>query len=150
MKGRFDDKILAKTVKALNIHLPAERKTLLALLKEDKPGVRGRDGSIHRIRREELEDIASLIPEEEQGKLRIPIYIELTPDYGSGLAKVHGRLDCEIVKRILGEVKEGSKEQKGVDSDEVDEIFIHRDAVRRLRRRLPTATEYAFFYSSSL
>lgn len=147
MKGTFDDKTFVKAVKALNKHLPAERKSLFALLTEDKPAVQGRDQSIHRIRREELEEIARLIPKEEYKNLRLPIYIELTPDYGRGIARVHGKLDCELVKRILGNVKEGSKER---ESEKVDEIFIYRDDVRRLRRKLPTTTEYAFFYSTSV
>lgn len=151
MIGKFDNKIIAKAVKALNVHLPAERRTLLALLKEDKPTVQGRDGSLHRMKRGELEEIASFLPEEAHGRLRLPIYIELTPDYGRGIAKVHGKLDCEIVRRILGEGKEGEgeKEQEGEGSGRVDEIFIYRDDVRKLRRRLPTTTEYAFFYSTS-
>ena len=151
MKGRFDDKVFVKAVKALNVHLPAERKTLLALLNEDKPAVKGRDGSLHRIKREELEKLARLIPEVAYGKLRLPIYIELTSDYGRGVAKVHGKLDCEIVKRILEkeEEEESSKEREGKDSKRGDEIFIYRDDVRKLRRTLPTTTEYTFFYSTS-
>jgi|GEM_PF-4923071 len=35
-EGRFDDKIFTKAVKALNKHLPAERKTLFALLNDQK------------------------------------------------------------------------------------------------------------------
>jgi uncharacterized protein (UPF0216 family) len=143
MKGKFDDKVFVKAVRALNTHLPAERKTLLALLKEEKPAVRGRDGSVNRIKREEVEELARLIPEEAHRQLRLPIYIELTPDYGRGMAKVHGKLDCEIVRLVL----EKETEQ---ESEAADEIFIHREYVRRLRRRLPTATEYAFFYSTSL
>lgn len=150
MKGKFDDKIFVKAVKALNVHLPAERKTLLALLKEDKPAVQGRDGSIHRIKRGELAEIAKFIPVEAHGKLRLPIYIELTPDYGRGIAKVHGKLDCELVRRILEEGKEGKKEQEGEGSGKVDEILIYRDDIRKLRRRLPTTTEYAFFFSTSV
>ena len=141
MKGRLDDKNIATAVKALNVHLPAERRTLLALLKEDKPAVQGRDGAVHRIKREELEEIARLIPEEAHGKLRLPIYIELTSDYGRGIAKVRGKWDCELVRLILGKGRESS--------EKVDEIFIYRDDVRRLRRTLPTTTEYAFFYSTS-
>ena len=150
MKGKFDNKIFVKAVKALNVHLPAERKTLLALLKEDKPAVQGRDGAIHRIKRGELEEIARSIPEEAHRKLRLPIYIELTPDYGRGIAKVHGKLDCKLVRRILEAGKEGQqKEHEGEGSGKVDEIFIYRDDVRKLRRRLPTTTEYAFLYSTS-
>ncbi|MDI6885594.1 MAG: DUF61 family protein [archaeon] len=148
-EGRFDDKIFMKAVKALNMHLPGERKTLFDLLDEDKPVVQGRDQSMHRIKREELEEIARLIPKEEYKNLRLPIYIELTSDYGRGIARIQGRLDCEIVRRILGEGREGSEEQHEKESEKGDEIFIYRADVRRLRRRLPTTTEYAFFYSTS-
>jgi uncharacterized protein (UPF0216 family) len=148
-KGRVDDKIFTKAVKALNKHLPAERKTLFDLLNEDKPGVQGRDQSIHRIKREELEELARLIPKDEYKNLRLPIYIELTSDYGRGIARIHGRLDCEVVRRILGEGTEGSEEQHEKESEKGDEIFIYRADVRRLRRKLPTTTEYAFFYSTS-
>jgi len=149
MKGTFDEKLFVKAMKALNKHLPAERKTLFELLNEAKPAIQGRDQSIHRIKREELEEIARLIPKEEYKNLRLPIYIELTPDYGRGIARIHGKWDCELVKRILGDVKERNKE-KGEDSIKGDELFIYRDDVRTLRRKLPTATEYAFFYSTSL
>jgi uncharacterized protein (UPF0216 family) len=141
MKGRFNDEVFVKAVKALNRHLPAKRKTLLALLGEAKPAVQGRDGTAHRIKRDELEELARRIPEEKQGQLRLPIYIELTPDYGRGIATVHGKLDCEIVRLMLGKGKANERE-----SERSDEMQIYRDDVRRLRRVLPTATEYAFFF----
>ncbi len=138
MKARFDDKNIVKMVQMLNKHLPVERKTLLTLLKEDKPGVQGRDKSVYRIKREELEFIAKLIPKEDHAKLRLPIYIELTPDYGRGIAKVRGKQDSKIVRRILGKEEVGG-----------DEILIYRDDVRKLRRKLQTATQYTFLYSTS-
>jgi len=141
VKGKFDDKVLAKAVQALNKHLPVERKTLSTLLSEDKPAVQGRDNSICRIKREELQKIANLIPKEDYEKLKLPIYIELTSEYGRGIARVHGKLECEIVKRILG--------KKGGEKKDVDEFFIHREDVRKLRRELQTATQYAFFYKLS-
>ncbi len=140
MIERSEERIVVKAVKALNKHLPAERKTLLALLREEKPAVRARDGSLHRILRRELEELASLVPEADHGRLRLPIYIELTSDYGRGVARVHGALDCKTVRYAL----ELAEEQSG------ETLFIHRDDVRRLRRRFPTATEYAFFYTSAL
>lgn len=134
----FDDKNIVKMVQTLNRHLPVERKTLLTLLKEDKPGVQGRDKTVYRIKREELEFIAKLIPKEDYAKLRLPIYIELTPDYGRGIAKVRGKQDSEIVRRILGKEEECG-----------DEILIYRDDVRKLRRKLQTVTQYTFLYSTS-
>ena len=134
----FDDKNIVKMVQTLNKHLPVERKTLLTLLKEAKPSVQGRDKSVYRIKREELDFIAKLIPKEDYAKLRLPIYIELTPDYGRGIAKVRGKQDSEIVRRILGKEAECG-----------DEILIYRDDVRKLRRKLQTATQYTFSYSTS-
>lgn len=134
----FDDNDLMKVVQRLNRHLPVERKTLFSLLKEDKPCVHGRDESVCRIRREELAFIASLIPKEDYAKLRLPIYIELTPDYGRGIAKVRGKQDSEIVRRVLGKEEEAG-----------DEILIYRDDVRALRRKLQTTTQYTFLFSSS-
>jgi uncharacterized protein (UPF0216 family) len=145
MKGGFDEKLLSRTVKALNVHLPAERKTLATLLTEEKPAIQARNGSLHQIMRAELEELAALMPKEVHGQLRLPIYLELTSDYGRGIARVHGKLDCALVRAILG------KEHGGGGEDERDDVlFIYRDDVRRLRRRLPTTTEYAFFYSASL
>lgn len=134
----FDDKNIVKMVQTLNKHLPVERKTLLTLLKEDKPSVQGRAKSVYRIKREELDFIAKLIPKEDYAKLRLPIYIELTPDYGRGIAKVRGEQDTEIVRRILGKEEVGG-----------DEILIYREDVRKLRRKLQTATQYTFTYSTS-
>ncbi|MCW3134347.1 MAG: DUF61 family protein [Methanophagales archaeon] len=139
--SKFDERVLAKAVQALNKHLPVKRKTLLTLLSEDKPAVQGRDNSVLRIKKEELHKIANLIPQEDYGKLRLPIYIELTSDYGRGIARVHGKSECEIVRKLLGKESEESKE--------VDEIFMHRGDMRKLRRELQTATQYAFFYKLS-
>ncbi len=141
--GKVDDKVIAKVVQTLNTHLPVERKTLLTLLTEDKPAVRGRNSTVYRIKRAELRKIANLISKEDYGKLRLPIYIELSSDYGRGIARVQGKLECEIVKRILGKENERGKEGE----EGRDEIFIHREDVRKLRRELQTATQYAFFTS---
>lgn len=148
MKGTLDERVLVKAIKALNQHLPAERKTLLELLSEAKPAVQGRDQSSHRIKREELEVLARLVPKEEYKNLRLPLYIELTPDYGRGIARIHGKLECELVSRLLAELK-GQSRAGGGERRPIEELFIYRDDVRALRRRLPTTTEYAFFYSIS-
>lgn len=141
MKSGFDEQLLGKTMKALNVHLPAERKTLAALLSEEKPEIQGRNGTSHRLMRAELEELAERIPSELHGQLKLPIYLELTSDYGRGIARVQGKHECEIVRALLGK-------ELGAD-ERADVLFIYRDDVRRLRRKLPTTTEYAFFYSTS-
>ena len=63
-----ESRVFAKLVRSLNDHLPAERKTLGDLLREEKPRVVCRDGSTHRIRREELESIEKIIGSKRKPK----------------------------------------------------------------------------------
>jgi len=131
-----DEKTLVKLIRSLNKHLPERRKSLASLLREDAPRVYGRDGSPHRFKKEELRLLASILPEELHDKLFLPIYIEFAPDYGRGAARIHGRLECEVVSKILGK-----------NVEQTDEMIIYRPEVRELRRKLPTTTQYAFFFS---
>jgi len=151
----FEERTLANIVRSLNRHLPAVRKTLAELLREEKPAIIGRDNTMHRIRREELEMLASMLRSQERERLKIPIYIELSPEW-RGIARIHGALECKVVLKILGKpaerergvVEEEALEGESAEEHETrDEIFINRADVRRLRRALPTTTQYAFLFS---
>jgi hypothetical protein len=75
-----ESRVFAKLVRSLNDHLPVERKTLAELLREEKPRVVCRDGSTHRIRREELETIERITGSKwgkEAERLKLPILIEM-------------------------------------------------------------------------
>lgn len=136
MRTPFEDiesKLLAKQIQALNKHLPRERKTLAELLKEEKPSIVCRDGSTHRFIKEELRKLSSLLPTHCHNKLRLPIYIELGPtEFGTGIAKIRGEEECKVVNKILGVKPKG------------DKVFIYRPDIRKLRKELPTTTQYAF------
>ena len=146
----FEERTLANLVRSLNRHLPAVRKTLAELLREEKPAIIGRDNTMHRIRKEELEMLASILGDSERERLKIPIYIELSPEW-RGIARIHGALECKVVLKILGkhaERERGVVEGESAEEHEArDEIFINRADVRRLRRALPTTTQYAFLFS---
>jgi uncharacterized protein (UPF0216 family) len=136
-----ESRVFAKLVRSLNDHLPVERKALGELLGEEKPRVACRDGSSHRIRREELEAIERIVRprwENEAERLKLPILIEMAPDYGRSAARIRGRVYCDIVQSILGEVRKTT-----------DEMVIFRPDIRKLRRELPSATQYAFLISTS-
>jgi uncharacterized protein (UPF0216 family) len=136
-----ESRVFAKLVRSLNDHLPVERKALGELLGEEKPRVACRDGSSHRIRREELEAIERIVRprwENEAERLKLPILIEMAPDYGRSAARIRGRVYCDIVQSILGEERKTT-----------DEMVIFRPDIRRLRRELPSATQYAFLISTS-
>ncbi len=151
----FEERTLANLVRSLNRHLPAVRKTLAELLREEKPAIIGRDNTMHRIRKEELEMLASMLRSQERERLKIPIYIELSPEW-RGIARIHGALECKVVLKILGKPAErerGVVEGEALEGESAeehearDEIFINRADVRRLRRALPTTTQYAFLFS---
>ena len=151
----FEERSLANLLRSLNRHLPAVRKTLAELLREEKPAVIGRDNTMHRIRKEELEMLASMLRSQEREHLKIPIYIELSPEW-RGIARIHGALECKVVLKILGKTAERERgvvegealERESAEEREArDEIFINRADVRRLRRALPTTTQYAFLFS---
>jgi uncharacterized protein (UPF0216 family) len=136
-----ESRVFAKLVRSLNDHLPVERRSLGELLREEKPRVVCRDGSKHRIRREELETIDRIIGSrwgEEAERLKLPILIEMAPDYGRSAARIRGRVYCDIVQSILG-----------LERKTTDEMVIFRPDIRRLRRELPSATQYAFLISTS-
>jgi hypothetical protein len=123
-----------KIIRNLNTHLPTKRASLLALLREERPRVIGKDGSSHRFKKEELRQIARIVPARHHDRVKLPIYIEFVPECGRGTAKICGYLHCDIVQSILGRVPE-----------KTDALIIYRPDISRLRRELPTTTQYAFF-----
>ena len=127
----------SKILQSLNNHLPKNRKSLSTLLAEDKPRVFDKEGSSHRFKKDELNLIAEIVPERYHKLVKLPIYIEMTPDYGSGTAVVRGYHNCSIVQYVLG-----------MEKEKTDEIIIYRPDVRILRRVLKTTTQYVFFISS--
>lgn len=79
MRGDRSDRLVKKEIFNLNRHLPSRRKTLEELLREEKPHVMGADGTRHRFKWAELEDLQGMLTEDEARRLRLPIYIEIDP-----------------------------------------------------------------------
>ena len=147
MVTMFDERKYADLIRLLNKHLPTSRKTLAELLNEEKPALTGRDGSMHRILKEELIMIADMLDEDEKKQLKIPIYIELTPKY-HGMARIQGKLSCKVVRKIIGKEEQTHAYDPEYEDDRHSEreqcMFIHRADLRKLRRILRTATQYVF------
>jgi uncharacterized protein len=125
--------ILIKTIQTMNQHLPSRRLDLMQLMAMDKPGVKGKDNSFFIMDKAELELISQSIPRFLWSRLRLPMLIEMSPDFGNGAARVQGEVEVEAVARILG--KERPRERQ---------MIIYLPEVRELRRKLPTTTQYAF------
>lgn len=131
-----DNRLIIKTVQTMNQHLPGRRRKLTELLKEEKPGVRGKDNTFYIIDKVELDLISNSLPRYLWDRLRLPILIEMAPQYGSGTARIRGEAECVVVNKLL-ETKRGNEKL----------MLIYMPEVRILRRKLPTATQYAFVTS---
>lgn len=126
-----------KLVRTMNISLPKRRKTLEELMKETKPSVICRDGSVHSITREELEKIAASVPKYKWNTLLLPIIIEITSDFGESAARIRGKVECSLIIELL-DIKK--------TADTFIVLYMHE--IKALRKALPTATQYGFFVSS--
>ncbi len=138
MEDEFEKRMSVKFIQTLNRHLPKKRKTLKELLLEEKPDVEGIDGSIHSFDKKELEKLASIIPEWEYDKLRLPIYLEMSSSMERGSIRISGRLECMIINSILyeGDKKAGKEER--------DSIVIYYPHLPKIRRGLRTTTQFMF------
>jgi len=129
----MDKNLLVKTIQTMNQHLPSKRLRLTELLEMEKPGIRGKDNTFFIMDKPELELISQSLPRFMWSRLRLPLLIEMSPDFGSGAARVQGEVEVEAVSKILGK-----------DRPQGRQIIIYMPEVRELRRKLPTTTQYAF------
>jgi len=133
-EGRTIDKnVLVKTIQTLNQHLPGKRLTLADLLSMEKPGVKGKDNAFFIMDKSELELISQSLPRFLWNRLRLPMLIEMSPDFGTGSARIQGEAEVELVSKILNKSRTFERQ-----------LIIYMPEVRELRRKLPTTTQYAF------
>lgn len=131
-----DKQVIIKTIQSMNQHLPPKRKNLADLLKEEKPGVRGKDNTFYIMDKPELELISGAVPRFLWPRIRLPILIEMSPELGSGAGKIQGQIEAEAVSKILNKDKPAG-----------NILVIYMPEIRELRRKLPTTTQYAFVTS---
>jgi len=131
-----DNKMIIKTVQTMNQHLPGRRERLTDLLQAEKPGVRGKDNTFYIIDKSELKLVCDALPRFQWSSLRLPILIEMAPQFGSGSARVQGESEAELVRKLLN-----------IDRGERNFVIIYMPEVRELRRKLPTTSQYAFVVS---
>jgi hypothetical protein len=125
------DKFLEHELARLNIHLPRKKISLKEALSSPKPHVQTRNGGIHVFKREELDLLSRLLPEEDWEKLQLPILIAFESRLGRGTARILGETEARVVGKLLGKAPS-------------EELIIYRPEVATLRGKLPTATQYLF------
>lgn len=131
----FEKKISLRFLQTLNRHLPKKRRTLKELLLEDIPDIKNLDGSTHSFDKKELEKLASIVPEWEHDKLRLPIYLEMSSSMERGTIKISGRIECMVINAVLHE-----REKR----DEKESMIIYYPHLRKVRKELPTTTQFMF------
>ncbi|HUI39639.1 MAG TPA: DUF61 family protein [Methanothrix sp.] len=129
----FDKNILIKTIQTMNQHLPSKRLNLTELLGMEKPGIKGKDNTFFVMEKKELDLISQSLPRFLWSRLRLPMLIEMSPDFGNGAARIQGEAEAEVVSKVLNKPRPQGKQ-----------IIIYLPEVRELRRLLPTTTQYAF------
>lgn len=126
--------ILKREIFRVNLHLPRERLSLADLMKMEEPSVVLRDGSRHHFRRSELQYIASLLDEGEEGGLKLPIVLEIST-VDRGYFRVRGRLAVKVMDKIFEQFDPLNEREEG---------RYPRYLLPKVRRLLPTTTTYAF------
>lgn len=136
-RGTFGSKkMLVKTIQTMNQHLPSRRLNLSELMTMEKPGIKGKDNTFFIMDKGELQQISQFLPRFMWNRLRLPILIEMSPDFGGSAARIQGEAEVEAVSKILGKSEQDRKF-----------MIIYMPEVRELRRKLPTTTQYAFLTS---
>ncbi|TET29022.1 MAG: DUF61 family protein [Candidatus Heimdallarchaeota archaeon] len=103
MSDKILDLIWSLDIEKMNDHLPTERKSLKELLSEEKPQVQTKIKKFHRFRKQHLEMICQLFPENEWSKVKLPVVLLRRTSLGKGIYSVSGGLrELYIIHRISG------------------------------------------------
>ena len=126
-------------LKVLNAHLPCEQKLLSDLLGEEYPNVVCNDGSTHLFKRKELEYLASMLDNDEQATLSLPMLIEVNPGQDEMTIICRGKAEEKVISNILD--MPVTTKQKG--------IILYKPQLALIRKPLKTTTQYLFSPKSS-
>ena len=138
---RTFDSLLGRELRKLNTHLPKQRRTLKEFLSEAVPAVPAVDGSTIVLRKNEIEELARIVPREYHDSLRLPIIVLRRMELGKSVYTVSGdKVEEFTVKKILG--KSASEYHKMYLDDEP--LFIYRPGVGELLRRFHSLVVIGF------
>jgi uncharacterized protein len=131
----FNERAMQRLFTNMNQHVPSSRRSLKALLREKEPVYTGKDGTIYRLKKDELQLLSSLIEEEDWPRLKLPLLIFTDTLYGDGYWKIMGKVEVKVISKLIG--REPEKE---------DEMRLFYPYFKDVRDKLPTTTNAVFSY----
>ena len=97
------DAVLGHELRKLNSHLPKQRRTLTELLRSKDTTIRAADGSSIILKKEDLEQLAKVVPAEYYDRLKLPILVVRRIELGKSVYTIEGdRIEEFAVRKILG------------------------------------------------
>ena len=125
---------LAGELRVLNAHLPRAQKSLSDLLAEEEPNLACNDGSTHLFKRKELEYLASMLDNDDQRTLLLPMLIEVNSAQSEMAILCQGGVESKVISIILDMPV----------TTEQDRITIYKPQLALIRKPLKTTTQYLF------
>jgi uncharacterized protein (UPF0216 family) len=135
------DALLGRELRNLNAHLPKQRRTLTELLAADNSSVPAVDGSDLVLKKEELKELAGIVPKEYHSTIRLPLIILRRMELGKSVYTVSGcKVEEFTAKKILGRT---NAEFHAMHFDN-EPLFLYRPDVSELVRRFHSLVVIGF------
>jgi hypothetical protein len=138
---RTFDALLGRELRKLNTHLPKQRRSLKDLLTEIDPTLPAMDGSTIVLKKEEIEELARIVPPEYYEAVRLPIIVLRRMELGKSVYTVSGaRVEEVTVKKMLGKTHADFHTMYS----EHEPLFLYRPDVSELVRRFHSLVVIGF------
>ncbi len=138
--------MLRDEMRKLNHHLPKNRKTLKELLSEGMPNVLAVGGQPIQMRRNELEELSSSLPEDGKEKIRLPLVLLRRRELGPGAFTVLGDPYEEYAVMLLAESFKGTFEE--FKRQRTDPVVFYKPQISALMRRFHSLVVIGFGLSN--
>ena len=125
-------------LRLVNTGLPLTQKPLSALLCEEHPHVVCTDGSVHLIKKRELEYCASITHPDEQEALLLPMLIEIGGASTEAAVVCRGQVEEKIASTVINMPV----------ASEQGRLRLYKPQLALLRKALKTTTQYVFLSES--
>lgn len=132
-RDRFADALLRDDLRRLNSHLPKQRRSLENLLNDPSPRVPSVSGHVIKMRRSELEELSSALPEAARTRIRLPIVLLRRKDLGIGAFTILGDAYEEFCLALLAGSFSGTFEEFKTQTK--GPVTIYKPQVSLLLRR---------------